>query len=108
MLAISGGVDSSVCGRARGARGGRGQGATACCCPSATPASFAPNAAARWLQHLGIAHEVIDIAPALEALGCYRQRDEAIRRVFPAYGDGWKCKIAIAGGADTAASTSSS
>jgi NAD+ synthase len=41
---------------------------------------------------------VFDIAPALEAMGCYRQRDEAIRRVFPAYGDGWKNKIVIAGG----------
>jgi NAD+ synthase len=49
-------------------------------------------------QHLGIDYRVEDIAPALEAMGCYRWRDEAIRSVFPDYGDGWKNKIAIAGG----------
>jgi NAD+ synthase len=50
--------------------------------------------------HLGIAHEECDITAALEALGCYRQRDEAIRRVFPIYGVGWKNKIVIAGGTE--------
>jgi NAD+ synthase len=49
-------------------------------------------------KQFGIAHAVEDIAPTLEALGCYRRRDEAIRAVFPAYGTGWKSKIAIAGG----------
>src|SRR5438046_379928 len=39
-----------------------------------------------------------DLAPALEAIGCYRRRDEAIRAVFPEYGDGWRSKLAIAGG----------
>ncbi|OJV40576.1 NAD(+) synthase, partial [Hydrogenophaga sp. 70-12] len=43
-------------------------------------------------------YQVHDIAPALEALGCYQQRDEAIRRVVPAYGEGWKNKIVLAGG----------
>jgi NAD+ synthase len=41
---------------------------------------------------------VFDIAPALEGIGCYRQRDEAIRKVFPDYADGWKNKIVIKGG----------
>jgi NAD+ synthase len=51
---------------------------------------------------LGIAHGVEDIAPTLEALGCYRWRDEAMRAVFPDYGADWKSKIAIAGGRDGA------
>ena len=41
---------------------------------------------------------MFDIAPTLEAIGCYRWRDEAIRNVFPEYGDGWKNKIVISGG----------
>jgi NAD+ synthase len=51
-------------------------------------------------EHLKIQYEVHDIAPTLEAIGCYRWRDEAIRRVFPDYGEGWKNKIVISGGID--------
>jgi NAD+ synthase len=49
-------------------------------------------------EHLGVRYELFDIASSLEAIGCYKWRDEAIRRVFPEYGDGWKNKIVIAGG----------
>jgi NAD+ synthase len=35
--------------------------------------------------HFGIRAIVEDIAPALEAIGCYRRQDEAIRSVFPEY-----------------------
>jgi NAD+ synthase len=46
-------------------------------------------------RHLGI--EVVDepIAPMLAAVGCYARRDEAIRSLIPAYGDGWRCKIVL-------------
>ncbi len=46
-------------------------------------------------NHLGIEYIVEDIAPTLEAIGCYRRRDEAIRSVFPDYGEGWKSKIVL-------------
>jgi NAD+ synthase len=45
---------------------------------------------------LGIAWQRQHIGPALEAIGCYRQRDEAVRLVFPEFDAAWKCKIAIA------------
>ncbi len=48
-------------------------------------------------DHLGIESVAEDIAPALEGLGCYKRRDEAIRRVFPEYGPGYKMKIALHG-----------
>ena len=38
------------------------------------------------------------IAPTLDAIGCYGQRDEAIRAVFPDYSEGWANKIVIQGG----------
>ena len=38
-----------------------------------------------------------DIGPMLEAFGCYRRRDEAIRRVVPQFQDGWRCKVVLAG-----------
>ena len=31
----------------------------------------------------------------LEAAGCYRRRDEAIRQVLPEYGTGWRAKIVL-------------
>ncbi len=49
------------------------------------------------VDKFGLDHTVENIGPTLEAIGCYRWRDEAIRKLFPEYGDDWKCKIAIAG-----------
>lgn len=49
-------------------------------------------------SHLGIRTETVDIAPALEAIGCYRARDAAVRNALPEYGAGWKFKIVIDGG----------
>ncbi len=50
------------------------------------------------LAHLLAAQYVVstvteDITEALEGAGCYRRRDDAIRRVFPDFGAGWKAKI---------------
>jgi len=36
-----------------------------------------------------------DITPVLDAVGCYRRRDDAFRKVLPDYGDGWKAKIVL-------------
>ena len=38
---------------------------------------------------------VEDITPILAGAGCYQRRDEHIRKVFPEYGPGWRCKIAV-------------
>ena len=46
-------------------------------------------------QHLGIQYAHEDISPILEAVGCYRRRDEAVRRVVPDYGPGCKSKIVL-------------
>jgi len=98
VVAISGGVDSAVCAalavRAVGAAKVYGL-----LLPERDSSSESSVRGRHVAEQLGIAHELFDIAPTLEALGCYRQRDEAIRRVFPAYGEGWKNKIVIAGGA---------
>jgi NAD+ synthase len=39
------------------------------------------------------AHE--DISAILEAVGCYRRYDDAMRLAIPEYGEGWKSKIII-------------
>ena len=46
-------------------------------------------------EHLGLEYLVEDIAPALVALGCYTRQADAIRQIFPAYGEGWRCKVTL-------------
>jgi NAD+ synthase len=45
----------------------------------------------------GVKTLVENITPALEGFGCYRRRDEAVRRVFPQYQPGWNVKIVLPG-----------
>ena len=44
---------------------------------------------------LGIDSELEEISTILEAAGCYRRRDDAIRTVCPEYGPGYKSKIVL-------------
>ncbi|MEO8806999.1 MAG: NAD(+) synthase [Burkholderiaceae bacterium] len=98
IIALSGGVDSSVCGalavRALGASKVFGL-----LLPEHDSSSSSADLGAQVATQLGIKYQLEHIGPTLEAIGCYRWRDEAMRAVFPAYTTGWKSKIAIAGGA---------
>jgi len=97
VVAISGGIDSSVSAtlsvKALGAERVYGL-----LLPEHDSSGFSVQRGRMLAEHLGIRHELFDIAPTLEAIGCYKWRDEAIRSVFPEYGAGWKNKIVIAGG----------
>ena len=46
-------------------------------------------------ESLGIQVIAEDISPILDAVGCYRRRDDAIRLVYPDYGSGCKAKIVL-------------
>ena len=97
IVAISGGIDSAVCAAlAVGAVGP--ERVFGLLLPERDSAAESTLRGRQMVEHLGIAHEEFDIAPVLDALGCYRWRDAAIRAVFPDYTAGWKNKIAIAGG----------
>jgi NAD+ synthase len=97
VVALSGGVDSSVCAalavRAVGANRVFGL-----LLPERDSAPASTRHGLLVAEQLGIEHVVEDIEPTLEAIGCYRWRDEAIRTVFPQYGEAWKSKIVIKGG----------
>ncbi len=43
----------------------------------------------------GLEGVVEDIGPMLDALGCYRRRDDAIRTIVPEYRSDWACKVVI-------------
>jgi NAD+ synthase len=97
VIALSGGVDSSVCAALAVRALGPGK-VHGLMLPERDSAPASLERAQRVAGQLGLAHDVEDIAPVLEALGCYRRRDEAMRAVFPAHRPDWKSKIAIAGG----------
>jgi len=97
VVAISGGIDSSVCA----ALAVRALGAERVFClilPERDSADESAEHGQMLAQHLGVRVETVDIAPTLEAIGCYRWRDEAIRRVIPDYDSNWRVKLAITGG----------
>lgn len=97
VVAISGGVDSSVCA-ALAVKAVGAQHVLALILPERDSASTSAAHARVLAAHLGVRAETVDIAPTLAAIGCYRARDEAVQRLLPDYGAGWRMKIAITGG----------
>jgi len=96
-LGVSGGIDSAVCA----ALAVRAVGADRVVALLMPEADSDPDSTARGRElcdQLGLKYELEDIAPTLEAAGCYRRRDAAIRRVFPEYGPDWRQKITLAEG----------
>ena len=94
VLGISGGIDSSVvaslCVRALGA-----DHVLALLMPEVESSQDSLSLGRELAEFLAIRSELIEITPALEALDCYRRRDDAIRMVCPEYGPGYKCKIVL-------------
>ena len=97
VVAISGGIDSSVCAALCVRAIGKGK-VYGLLLPEQDSAEASTSRGDLLANHLGIDYELFNIASTLEAIGCYEQRDEAIRRVFPDYGDGWANKNVIQGG----------
>lgn len=99
VVAISGGIDSSVsaalCVKALGAAKVFGL-----LLPEHDSSSDSVIKGKMLAEHLGIDYLVNNIAPTLEAIGCYKWRDDSIRSVFQEYDSSWKSKIVIAGGAE--------
>lgn len=94
VLGLSGGIDSSLtavlCVKALGVH--RVQGLLM---PERESSSESEHLARMVADHLGIATVREDIAPILDAAGCYRRRDEAIRSVVPQFGRGFTCKLVL-------------
>jgi NAD+ synthase len=97
VVAISGGIDSAVCS-ALAVQAVGAERVFGLLLPERDSVSESTLRGRMMVKQLGIAYEEFNIAPVLDALGCYRWRDDAIRAVFPDYGVGWKNKIVISGG----------
>lgn len=97
VVAISGGIDSS-CSIALAVRALGPERVFALILPERDSSDDSGVRARILAEHLGVRVEAVDIAPALAAIGCYSERDAAVRRALPEYGDGWRFKIVIDGG----------
>jgi len=95
VVGISGGIDSSVvaalCVRALGKDRVLGL-----IMPENDSSPDSQRLAEELARGLGIDYIVEDITPALDGFGCYRRRDEAIKRLVPEFGPDYKAKITIA------------
>jgi NAD+ synthase len=96
VVGISGGVDSSVvlalCTMAFGPKNVLGV-----ILPERESNPESLSLAKLLAEQYQVSAIVEDITSALRALGCYRRRDKAIRRVFPEYTPTWKSKITLPG-----------
>ena len=94
VVGLSGGVDSSVVAALAARALGKDK-VLAIFMPERDSSDDALRLGRIVARDLGIAAVACDIAPALEGLGCYTRQVDAIRAVFPEYGDGWKCKVTL-------------
>ena len=97
VVGMSGGIDSSVCAalavRAVGAAHVFGL-----LMPEQDSDQSSLGLAARWADALGISYAVEEITEILVAVGCYRRRNAAIRRVVPDFQDTSRFKVVLPGG----------
>ncbi|GAB4155826.1 MAG: NAD(+) synthase [Planctomycetota bacterium] len=96
VVGVSGGIDSAVCA-ALSARALGPARVHALLMPGRNSSPASAERGRELCERLGIAYDLIDIGAALEPLGCYRTRDEAIAKLFPDYRPGDRYKIAVAG-----------
>ena len=94
VVGLSGGIDSSVvttlCARALGK-----ERVLALLMPERDSADASLMLGQTLGARLGIATIVENIAPVLAAVGCYQRQADAVRMVFPEYGDGYRCKVTL-------------
>ncbi|MEW5977963.1 MAG: NAD(+) synthase [Acidobacteriota bacterium] len=102
VVAVSGGIDSSTTAALSVRALGQGN-VLALLMPENDSASESLEAGKLLVKHLGIPHEVINIGPFLEVMGCYRHRDDAIREIFPEYSSDYRSKIVLTSKGNSAA-----
>src|SRR5258708_9611 len=94
VLGLSGGVDSSVvaalCVRAFGRANVFG-----IYMPEQDSEPDSLRLGRAVAESLRIETVLEDITPILNGAGCYRRRDEYIRRLFPGYGPGWRSNVVL-------------
>ncbi len=85
IIAVSGGIDSSVCAALCVKALGK-ENILALSLPERDSSSDSTRLGRKLTDALGVTLQIVDIAPVLKGARCYELQLEAIRRVFPEYG----------------------
>ncbi len=94
VVGLSGGIDSSVV-TTLAARAVGPDKVLALLMPERDSSSESAHLGTLLTGKLGVSTLTEDLSEVLEAAGCYRRQTEAIRQVFPEFGDGYKFKITL-------------
>jgi NAD+ synthase len=94
VLGLSGGIDSSVVAALAVRAVGKDR-VLGLLMPERDSSSETLPLSQMVAAHLGIQTVKEDISDILDAAGCYRRQNEAIKAVVPDYGPGWKSKIIL-------------
>ncbi|HEX5000514.1 MAG TPA: NAD(+) synthase [Terriglobia bacterium] len=94
VVGLSGGIDSSVVAALSARALGKDK-VLGLMMPERESSGESLSLGALVADSLGIPTLVEDITPMLDAAGCYRRRDEMVRRIVPEYGPGYRCKIVL-------------
>jgi len=94
VVGVSGGIDSSVvlglCVNAFGA-----ERVFALMLPEKDSSPDSLDLAKSLTSKFNVQYKVEEISGALDGFGCYKRRDEAVKRIFPEYNNSYKMKISI-------------
>jgi len=94
VIGLSGGIDSSVTA-AISVQALGSERVLGLLMPESDSSPESTSLGVQLASQLRIRSVLEDITPTLEATGCYRRRDSAIRNLIPEYGPDWKSKIVL-------------
>jgi NAD+ synthase len=94
VLGLSGGIDSSVVA-ALAARAFGPEHVLGVLMPETDSSADTLRLSRLAADACGVPTVLEDITPVLDAVGCYRRRDDAFRKVLPDYGPDWRAKIVL-------------
>jgi len=96
VVAVSGGIDSA-CVLALAVRALGRDRVKGLLLPERDSSSLSTDYGKKLCETFAVSYEMKDIASTLEAIGCYRARDEAVRSVYSDFTSNMKWKIAMHG-----------
>jgi NAD+ synthase len=94
VIGLSGGIDSTLCAELC-VKALDKEHVLGLVLPEKESSPVSVQYVAKQVQKMGLHTITVDITPALEGIGTYEKRDEAIKMIFPEYNSRYKSKIVL-------------